>query len=149
MRRWFTRIGVVLAFFALVAGSARAGGPPTGLTANGVVLWNLDALLNDTFGDRVDCYDAKHVDIFSVARGQDCPAPEAEYQTYVFTFLNAFHSTFRLVRLARVPNTGVTNVPVRVDNRFVSCPDGLYHHGERGWLVFGGDAGPTGVFWCN
>ena len=60
------------------------------LTANGRAIWNLDALLNDTFGDRTDCYDAKTASIFSVAHDAECPSPLARYQTYVFTFLNAF-----------------------------------------------------------
>jgi hypothetical protein len=135
------------------AAQLTATGPPPelsrSLTPNGRVLWNLDALLNDTFGNRVDCYDGQRIVLFSVPHGGYCPAPQARYQTYVFTFLNANHSEFRLVRLARAPDTGATNAPVRVGSRFVSCPDGQYHHSGRGWLVFGGGAGPTGLFWCN
>lgn len=133
---------------AAVLASAFAG-PPPGLTPNGRVLWNLDALLNDTFGNRVDCFDGKRYSLFSVARSSTCPAPEARYQTWDFTFLNASHSSFRLVQLTKEPLTGVTNVPVRVGDRYISCPDGEYRHGGPGWLVFGGGAGPTGLFWCN
>jgi hypothetical protein len=134
-------------------GVAAASGPPhalaPSLTSNGRVIWNLDALLNDTFGNRVDCFDAEHTAIFSVAHGSYCPSPEARYQQYDFTFLNAFHSDFRLVTLAKAPDTGATNSPLRVNGRYVSCPGGEYHHGGRGWLVFGGGAGPNGMFWCN
>jgi hypothetical protein len=126
---------------------ASAGGPPSGLTPNGQVIWNLDALLNDTFGSRVDCWDGEQERLFSVPHGSYCPSPEARYQEYVFTFLNAFHSDFRLVRLAAEPNTGATSAAIRVGGDFVSCPDGEYHHGGRGWLVVGGAAGPK--FWCN
>ena len=140
---------VTVALLSSSVAGASAFGPPPGLTPNGKVLWNLDALLNDTFGNRVDCFDDQRDAIFSVAHGAYCPAPEARYQTWDFTFLNAFHSQFRLVSLAKEPFTGVTNAPVRVGNRYISCPGGQYHHGGRGWIVIGGGAGPTGQFWCN
>ena len=145
-----------VALMLMLAGAAQVGlaaGPPVALakslTANGRVLWNLDALLNDTFGNRVECFDGQHFSIFSVPHGSECPSPDARYQGWVFTFLNAYHSAFRLVRLAKEPDTGATNVPVNVAGRYISCPGGEYHHGGRGWLVMGGGAGPTGQFWCN
>ena len=117
MRRMAAVVLVAAAVTGAGALSAMAAGPPASLagslTANGRVLWNLDALLNDTFGNRTDCYDAKETAIFAVGRGGSCPAPEARYQTYVFTFLNAFGSQFRLVALSKPPFTGVTNVPSR------------------------------------
>lgn len=132
---------------------AVVAGPPasiaSSLTANGRVIWNLDALLNDTFGNRVECYRSSAVQIFSVPHGSYCPGDSASVQQYVFSFLNAHHSEFRLVRLARTPNTGATNGPLRIGSFFISCPNGEYHHGARGWLVFGGGAGPNGMFWCN
>lgn len=135
------------ASLVLLPPSAFAG-PPVGLTSNGRVLWNLDALLND-FGNRVECFDSRQYRIFSVPHRHYCPGPEARYQQWDFTFLNAFHSEFRLERLAKQPFTGVTNVPVRVGSEYISCPNGEYHHGGPGWIVFGGGAGPTGEFWCN
>jgi hypothetical protein len=158
MNRSRQRISVVVLAltFATALGlvsHATASGPPTALaaslTANGRVIWNLDALLNDTFGDRVDCFDGRQYRIFSVAHGGECPSPEARYQLWDFTFLNAFRSEFELVHLAKEPFTGVTNVPIKVGSDYVSCPGGEYHHGGRGWLVMGGGAGPTGQFWCN
>src|SRR5581483_9280440 len=135
------------------AGAVAAAGPPPSLaqslTSNGRVLWNLDALLNDTFGNRVECYRSATVQIFSVPHGTYCPGDLASVQQYVFTFLNAHHSEFKLVKLAKMPNTGATNGPLRVGSLFISCPGGEYHHGGRGWLVFGGGAGQNGMFWCN
>jgi hypothetical protein len=140
----------LIAAVSLGAGAASAvAGPPQGLTSNGRVIWNLDALLNDTFASRVACFDSTRYAIFAVPRGSYCPSPEARYQAWDFTFLGARHSAFRLIRLAKEPLTGVTNVPVRVNGRYISCPGGKYHHGRRGWLVIGGGAGPTGQFWCN
>ena len=151
MRRLSLVAAIVLAASAGVgARAAMNSGPPSGLTSNGRVLWNLDALLNDTFGNRVPCYDDQRIEIFSVSHGAYCPSPSARYQPWEFTFLNAFHSEFRLVRLAKAPDTGATNSPVRVgNNQYVSCPGGEYHNGGRGWIVIGGGAGPTGLFWCN
>lgn len=142
----------------VVAGTAAAAtvtdGPPPGLapslTSNGRVTWNLDALMNDTFGHRTPCYDGKGVTIFSVARGRDCAGPGTGYTPYMFTFTHAHHSQFRLVQLAKEPLVGVTNVLLRIKKRYVSCPNGLYHHGRRGWLVFGGGGPwPGSWFWCN
>jgi hypothetical protein len=139
---------------ALVGGTlASAADPPPSitpsLTPNGRVIWNLDGLLNDTFGDRTDCYDGAHAAIFSVAHGSDCPSPSARYQEYVFTFLNARDSQFHLVKLSKEPFTGVPNSPLLVDGSYVACPGGEYQHGGEGWLVCGGGAGPNGYFWCE
>jgi hypothetical protein len=131
------------------ANACAASGPPPGLTASGQVIWNLDALLRDTYGSRTVCWDGKRYMVFAVTRGQYCPAPEARSQVWDFTFLSAHRSEFRRVHLGKEPLTGVTNVAVRVGTDYVSCPHGRYHHGRRGLLVFGGGAGPTGQFWCN
>src|SRR6185437_9202551 len=97
------RLTCLLCVLTAAAFGARAqatpSGPPSGLTANGRVIWNLDALLNDTFGRRVPCFDAKRYVIFAVPHRTVCPSPEARYQGWNFTFLNAHHSAFRLIRL--------------------------------------------------
>lgn len=93
------RLATVLSVLGLVllGGLALADGPPPGLrqslTASGRVIWNLDALVKDTFGTRVACYDAARSKIFSVPHGADCPGPAARYWFYEFTFAIA-----RLVR---------------------------------------------------
>ena len=139
----------MLLFMPSGAIAVSAAGPPQDLTSNGRVLWNLDALLHYTFGGRVVCYDGRRVAIFSVPGGSGCPAPQARYQPWAFTFRTAHASAFRLVERRGAPVTGATTVPVQVASRYVSCPGGLYHDGKRGWLVFGGGAGPTGLFWCS
>jgi hypothetical protein len=108
--------------------------------------------MNDTFGARTPCLDLQHLVFYSVRRGGDCtgPArPAPSYYDYAFTFLNAFHSQFQLVHLAKEPLTGATNSPLRLDGRYISCPGGQYHDGGRGWLVFGGGAPPNAEIWCN
>jgi hypothetical protein len=157
MRVSLTIAAAVLLLAAGTAASVRTAAGPRSpvskhLTANGLVLWNLDALMNDTFGTRVPCLDLRHLVFYSVPRGGDCTGPSrpsTSYYDYVFTFLNAFHSHFRLVPLAKEPVTGVTNSPLRIGGRYISCPDGEYHHGQRGWLVFGGGAPPNAEIWCN
>jgi len=152
MRRlylWATSLATVAVLFGALSASA-AGPPPslTGyLTPNGKVIWNLDALINDTYGARTDCWDDKEFNVFAVGHDGDCPAPTARYQDWVFTFLNARDSDFRLVARSRPPPTGVTDVPVRVDRHYISCPDPEYS--GPGWLVYGGGGGPEGLFWCE
>ena len=145
------RVLILAAIVAALATatSAAAPAPPPGLTSNGQVIWNLDALLEDTYGNRPACWDGKRAAIFAVPPGAECPAPAARYQAWDVTFLDARHSQFHLIHLSKEPATGATNVPIRVGSDYVSCPHGQYHHGRRGWLVFGGGAGPTGLFWCN
>jgi len=148
-------VAVSLLVLALLAGPmvASAAGPPAtltpSLTPSGRTIWNLDALLNDTFGDRVDCYDIRDIAISAVPRGTYCsPADAGRYEEYRFTFLNARGSQFHLVKLAKAPNTGATNSPLRVHNRYVACPDGQSENGGEGWLVAGGGAGPNDIFYC-
>jgi hypothetical protein len=130
---------------------ATAAGPPLtlsrSLTPNGQTIWNLDALVNDTFGDRAPCWDGKELNIFAVARGGECPSPAARYAPYVFTFLGARDSTFHLVSRSSPPNTGVTTDPVRVNGHYVSCPQPQYP--GQGWLVYGGGEFATGLIWCS
>jgi hypothetical protein len=151
MRRssWLAAIVVVAVLFGAFSASA-AGPPPTVsryLTPNGQVVWNLDALINDTFGHRVPCWDDRELNVFAVARGRDCPAPAARYAAYVFTFLGAHGSGFRLVSRSRAPVTGVTNSPIRVNGRYVSCSRPAYP--GPGWVVYGGGAFASGLIWCE
>jgi hypothetical protein len=134
-----------------VALPATAAGPPLALsrslTLNGQTIWNLDALVNDTFGDRAPCWDAKEANIFAVAHGGECPSPAARYAPYVFTLLGARDSTFRLVSRSSTPNTGVTTTPIRVNGQYVSCPKP--QNPGPGWLVYGGGEFATGLIWCS
>ena len=149
-------VGMCVAMFVVgVAAAAREmNGPPPSLasrlTGNGVTLWNLDALMNDTFPLRNPCLDLRHDTFYSVSTRRDCTGPSrpaTSHYSYVFTYMGAIHSQFRLVRLAKAPSTGVTSVPLRVGERYISCPLGQHSHGP-GWLVFGGGAPPNAEIWC-
>jgi hypothetical protein len=105
--------------------------------------------MRQTFGTRQVCFDNKKITLFTVS-GSECPVPFQRYLPYEYTFAQPTGLALRLVHLAREPITGVTNAPVRIRNAYISCPNGQYHHGHRGWLVFGG-GGPTpgSWLWCN
>lgn len=151
------RVAIIGTCALLLVGAAAAGamrGPSPSLasqlTANGVTLWNLDALMNDSFPLRNPCLDLKHASFYSVPTRQDCTGPSrpaTSHYGYVFTFMGAIHSQFRLVRRASPPRTGVTTVPLRVRGRYIRCPLGVLTHGP-GWLVFGGGEPPNAEIWC-
>jgi hypothetical protein len=142
----------------LLVGAAAAGGLMRGpspsfashLTANGVTLWNLDALMNDVFPLTNPCLDLKHDTFYAVPTRESCTGPSrlsSSNYSYVFTYMGASHSQFRLVRLPNPPRTGVTNVPLRARGRYIRCPLGRHSHGP-GWLVFGGGEPPNAEIWC-
>jgi hypothetical protein len=109
----------------------------------------IDALMRRTFGKRQVCFDNKQIRLFAVG-GRDCPLPFQRYLPYEYTFVHPTGSALRLVHVSREPIIGVTNSPVRIRNMYISCPHGQYHHGHRGWLVFGGGGPmPGSWFWCN
>jgi hypothetical protein len=145
--------GVVVAAFVAsartVAEASSLASPPPHLTSVGRLTWELDSLMGKTFGSRQVCFDSKQSTLFAVS-GRQCPLPIQRYLPYEYTFVRPTGSALRLVHLAREPLTGVTNVPVRVRHSYISCPNGAYHHGKRGWLVFGGGGPmPGSWFWCN
>lgn len=128
-----TRFVVLLVASALLATAALSSAPssartsaaaiPSGLTPHGREVWNLDALVNDTFGRRRPCWNNVNGNIFSVPQSQPCPYPRATYSIYTFTFLNAFRSRF--YRTAQPPRSG-NFTPVRIANRYVYCGSGKY-----------------------
>jgi hypothetical protein len=119
------RRSVVVALLAVMGGgvvSAAAAGPPPGLTSQGRTLWELEALLHDTFhGLPVSAhYDQGRDWRFAVCGRVGC-APLAYWGIYFFTFRTARHSTFHLSRRRSLPNVGNYPVPVKVAGRFVAC----------------------------
>jgi hypothetical protein len=129
--------------FALLVGCMILGGaasaaatttfsrPPSQVTPYGRLMWNLDALVNDTFDHRKPCFDVQQNNVFAVARGGDC-GPTFRYALYTFTFLDAFHSSFRLVARSN-PWAGENVAPFTVAHRYVYCGRGrwlgLFHGG--------------------
>jgi hypothetical protein len=120
------------------SGHKTASRPPKGLTTYGKTIWELDALLHDTFGDgaspclRQGPYAA---DNFTRRCGSLAETPRWED-----LFKSASHSRFTLVRLKRAPALGNV-VPVAINGRYVFCGSfptawsTLASHSHRKWLV--------------
>ena len=90
-------------------------GPPSGLTVYGQTLWNLEALLHDTFGNKTTCLRARDYAFASATCGD-----LAHYGYWKNIFVGAQHSRFKLVRHAHPPALG--NVaPITVRGLYVSC----------------------------
>jgi hypothetical protein len=112
-------------------------GPPPRLTVYAQTLWNLEALLHDTFANKTTCLRLRDYSFVSATCGD-----LADYGYWKTMFVGARHSHFKLVRLARPPALGNVRV-VRVKGLYVSCgsfPVGfapLAHEGSRTrrWLV--------------
>lgn len=83
----------------VAAGGASAGGsgPPSGLTAYGRTVWNLDALLHDTFGKRTVYLNAKASYARTPRNFSTKFIDNAHSEYYIRTFANAQVSTFHTV----------------------------------------------------
>jgi hypothetical protein len=112
-------------------------GPPPNLTVYGQTLWNLEALLHDTFGKKTTCLRVRDYAFVSATCGD-----LADYGYWKNIFVAAQHSRFKLVRLAHPPALGNVAV-VTVKGLYVSCGRfpvafaPLAHEGSkaRRWLV--------------
>ena len=129
--------GSLVAF--LVNGGSQAsslGVPPAGLTEYGQTLWNLEALLHDTFGRKqpnLQLGDFGKPEDFSLAfRGDCCSA------YFLYTFKNARRSSFQLLRVQKPPPSlvGVSGaeVPLTIRGAYIYCGGGdwLYVHEGNG-----------------
>ncbi len=101
-RRFFLRlIGTVgvLAIVAMITMSAsvsavarhQTSSPPSGLTSQGRLLWNLEALLSKTFGTRQPFVSGR--ENFSCS-GTSC-SPLSKYSPFTYTFAHLGASQFR------------------------------------------------------
>jgi hypothetical protein len=122
---------------ASIAERNRLSGPPPRLTVYGQTLWNLEALLHDTFGDRTACLRLRDYAFVSASCGD-----LARYGYWKKIFVGAQHSRFKLVRLAHPPALGNVAL-ITVRGLYVSCGRfpvafaPLAHEGSktRRWLV--------------
>lgn len=125
-------LGVLLTT-AAAGSAARLQEPPPGLTRYGQAVWNLDALLHDTFGSRRLCLRRS---TFTLSRAW-CRRSLAVAPVYAFTFRDARDSSFALVRRRVRPFLG-NAAPIRIEGRFVSCGDGSWLaqlHGSVQWVL--------------
>ena len=121
---------------ASVAERSALSGPPPGLTVYGQTLWNLEALLHDTFGNETTCLRWRDYAFLSTTCGD-----LAHYGYWKNMFVGAQHSRFKLVPLAHPPAMGNVWI-VSVKGLYVSCGSfpgwgALAHEGSRTrrWLV--------------
>jgi hypothetical protein len=146
-RRALISAAVVLSAVAVLTSAASSSSPP-GLTPYGRVIWNLDALLHDHFGQR-----RVYVNYAAPKPGP----PAADFSThffsmassryYLFTFAQARSSAFGALKPARKPDAHIGPAgwatPMTLDRLYISCGHGrwLYEHGGEGpanWQVFCG-----------
>jgi hypothetical protein len=110
------------------SGASQPSGPPRGLTPYGREVWQLDALLHDTFGKQV-------VSLEGVRDSENFTTRFVAISgggQYTYTFANASHSTFKLTRLTRPPKTFYNRIdgftqPFTVRGAYISC-------GRQRWL---------------
>ena len=109
------KLAVLAAGVAMLVGGG-APSPPTGLTARGVALWQLEALLRDTFGSKTICTTA--------AQGFTAGtcAPLSTYRPYSYVFATARGSRFRLTARG-VDKLSTGNRPgwIAIRGRAVAC----------------------------
>jgi hypothetical protein len=102
--------------------SAATAEPPPGLTSQGRTLWELEALLHDTFHSLpVSAHYDSGRDWRFAACGRVGCSPLAYWGIYFFTFRTARHSAFHLSRRHSLPNVGNSPVPIKVAGRLVAC----------------------------
>jgi hypothetical protein len=113
------RVAALSAMLVLVAAPqvASAGTPPPGLSKNGRILWQFEALLHDTFSNRPVCTKGRLALSF---RSGTC-SPLAVYSPYFYVFANARGSAFHLSSPQKVGSFGNYPVVVFIRGRPVAC----------------------------
>jgi hypothetical protein len=99
----------------------RQNGPPAGLTANGRLVWEFEALLHDVFGSRHPYETGTDTFNFACAGTYNC-VPHAKWNAYVYTFVNAHASTLSLSSRTFAPGAfGNYPIPIRINGRYIAC----------------------------
>ena len=136
-------VAVLAITHAASGASNRQFGHPPGLTKAGVLLWDFEALLRDTFGSREVCTitgggtgNAPPPDYGDFVAPHGGCSPEDVYSSYVYVFASARNSPFRLVsRSFKGGAFGNYPVPVRVAKLYVA-----YDRAAKTFLISYGDA---------
>jgi hypothetical protein len=137
-------MSTLLIVAAASGGAASKSAAPTGLTSYGRTVWNLDALLHDTFGERAVYLSipGKYPRVprnFSTVDGPNCCSAY-----YLPTFRDASGSAFTTYGPTRPPrpNLGASGgeVPLTIRHAYIYCGGGkwLYEHygnGPANWQI--------------
>jgi len=137
-------IALVLTVAALLSASApdakaHRTAPPSGLTTYGQAVWNLDALLHDTFGNQKVWLNARSSYPRTPANFSTDVIDLASSRIVVYTFAKAHGSAFTLVRPNPKPRPDIGasgwNTPLTVRDSYISCGNGkwLYEHGGEAY----------------
>lgn len=106
---------------AATGAATRRTGPPPGLSANGKLLWQFEALLHDVFGSRRPYASSASYNANFACAGNTC-FPHAKWDPYVYTFANARHSRFVLRSRTFQPGSfGNYPVPLRINGLYIAC----------------------------
>jgi len=86
------------------------------ITNKGQLLWEFEALLHDTFGNRQVCASGRWAQRFT----SGACSPLAVYSPYWYVFADAHHSTFHVTD-KQATNFGNYPQPVLVDGKNIAC----------------------------
>jgi hypothetical protein len=133
-----------MSVIAIGGASARSMGPPTGLTSYGRSVWNLEALLQDTFGAHSVYLNVRRSWPKTPANFSVVFINNAHSAAYLFTFANAHRSAFVTRRPAKPPRPFIGasggEVPLTVNGDYIDCGAGrwLFEHygnGPANWQI--------------
>jgi hypothetical protein len=113
--------------------------PPPGLTIYGRAVWNLDALLHDTFGQRQVWLNVRNSYPRTPANFSTTVIDLAHSRSVAYTFADARGSAFRLMRPKQAPKPDIGasgwDALLTIRGAYISCGDGkwLYEHGGEAY----------------
>lgn len=105
---------------------SRRSRSPVGLTSHGQLVWNLDALVRDVFGDQPVCLLFASNQLSSAA----CSASPQTRAVYSTTFTRAAGSELRLSMQKGAPVLRGHAVPLKLGPSYISC-------GRQQWIAAG------------
>ncbi len=116
MRPYLSKLGATLITGVRAASPLPAPRPPSGLSVKGRLLWQFEALLHDTFGNRRVCTSGRERQSFTAG---NC-SPLSVYSPYFYVFTGAHSSSFHLSRKT-VGGFGNYPTPMTVRGLYVAC----------------------------
>jgi len=135
----FTLLAGAAAAFAIASSASpreiRSAAPPSGLTTYGRAVWNLDALLHDTFGRRQVYLNVRRSYPRTPANFSTQSLSLAQSRIVLYTFSDARHSAFTLARPVQPPRPDIGasgwDALLTMRGAYISCGGGkwLYEHG--------------------
>jgi hypothetical protein len=86
------------------------------------MLWQFEALLNDTYGGRsVAAHYNRRTGVLNVGCAGESCGPLSYWTQYAFTFREAKDSSFHLSKARVLSSFGVHPIPVQIKGQYVAC----------------------------